>query len=274
MKTVNKEKEWSLIVDKTPLKGSLNMAIDDYLFQSLTDIPETYLRFYTWEKPTASLGYSQRVSKVLDAEFCRNNGVDVVRRMTGGKLVLHHNEATYSVCSSDTEIFSSRVVESYSLISEALMRGLEKMGLEPCLADAPPDFYTKGNLPCFSYPARNEVEVQGKKIIGSAQKRVKFKFIQHGSIPLEEEDELLKSVTSLAGRGDDIRMISLQSALQKKVNFEWVVEYLKEGFSEYFGVDLKPKKFAKQEMKAILKIQKERYENDAWTYRWGQTLKT
>lgn len=250
------------------------MAIDDYLFGSLTDLPETCLRFYTWERPTASLGYSQRVSKVIDTEFCKKNGIDIVRRMTGGKLVLHHKEVTYSVCSSDIELFSPKLVESYSLISEALMRGLKKMGLEPCLADAPPDFYTRGNLPCFSYPARNEVEIQGKKIVGSAQKREKSKFIQHGSIPLEKEDELLRSVTSLERKGDDIRMISLQRALNKNVSFEWVVEYLKEGFSEYFGVYLKPNIFSHQEMEAILKIQKERYENDAWTYRWGQTLKT
>ncbi len=274
MDRARKKRDWNLIVNRTPLKGSLNMAIDDYLFQSLTDIPETYLRFYTWERPTASVGYSQRVSEVLDTEFCQNNGVDIVRRMTGGKLVLHHKEVTYSVCSSDTELFSSKLVESYSLISEALMRGLKNMRLEPCLADAPPDFYTKGNLPCFSYPARNEVEVQEKKIIGSAQKREKSKFIQHGSLPLEEEDELLKLVTSMEGRGDEIRMISLEGALQKKVNFEWVVEYLKKGFSDYFGVDLKSKSFTKQEMKAIGVIQKERYESNAWTYRWGQTLKT
>ncbi len=261
-------------MDKSPLKGSLNMAIDDLLFQSLTDSPETHLRFYTWERPTASLGYSQRISEVLDVDYCRNNGVDIVRRMTGGKLVLHHREVTYSVCSSDTEIFSPKLVESYSLISEALIRGLKKMGLEPCLADAPPYFYTKGNLPCFSYPARNEVEVQGKKIIGSAQKRVRSKFIQHGSLPLEEEDELLRSVTSMEEKGDDLRMISLQSALQKKVSFKWVVKHLKEGFSEYFGIGLKPKSFTHEEMEDIIEIQKEKYENDAWTYRWGQTLKT
>ena len=253
-------------MDKTPLKGSLNMAIDDYLFRSLSESPETHLRFYTWERPTASLGYSQRLSKVLDAQFCRDNGVDIVRRMTGGKLVLHHKEVTYSVCSSDTDTFSPKLVESYSLISKALMRGLEKMELEPCLADAPPDFYTKGNLPCFSYPAQNEVEVLGKKIIGSAQKRVKSKFIQHGSIPLEEEDELLRSVTSMEEKRDDIRMISLQSALKRKVSFLWVVERLQEGFSEYFGISLKPKDFTPQEMKTIITIQKERYENDAWTF--------
>ncbi|MQY57067.1 hypothetical protein GH140_02605, partial [bacterium] len=136
--------EWKLILDKKPLPGSLNMAVDEFLFRSLSDEPQTYLRFYGWERPTASLGYSQYVRKVVDIEYCQKNGIDVVRRMTGGKLVLHHKEVTYSLCSSDCETFTSTLADSYRLISEALIRGFEKMGLSPCLADAPPDSYVKG----------------------------------------------------------------------------------------------------------------------------------
>lgn len=258
--------DWNLIVDKTPLIGSMNMAIDDYLFQSLGEKPQTYLRFYRWEKPTVSLGYSQRVLKVVDVANCQRKGVDIVRRMTGGKLVLHHKEVTYSLCSSDGETFSTTLPESYRLVSQALMRGLERMGLKPGLADSPPDFYSKGNLPCFSYPARNEIEVLGKKIVGSAQKRVGYKFIQHGSIPLEEDGGLLKSVSFLSGKENNIRMISLSQALGKMVSYDWVVEHLRAGFSEFFGIVLKPKILSKKEKEAILDIQKERYESEAWTF--------
>lgn len=257
---------WNLIVDRTPLKGSLNMAIDDYFFQSLGKRPQTYLRFYTWKKPTVSLGYSQRIFKVADVEYCQRNEIDIVRRMTGGKLVLHHKEITYSVCSSDSETFTISVAESYRLISQALMKGLERMGLKPYLADSTPDFYAKGNLPCFSYPARNEIEVLGKKIVGSAQKRVGSKFIQHGSIPLEEDGGLLKPISFMEGKESDIRLISLSQALGRKVSFDWVVDRLKAGFSEHFGISLQPKMLSAKEMEAIQEIQKERYENKAWTF--------
>ena len=266
MESKSQTKGWHVVVDRTPLKGSLNMAIDEFLFQSLEEEPKTCLRFYTWERPTASLGYSQRVSRVVDVDFCQKKRIDIVRRITGGKLVLHHKEVTYSICSSDTDTFPPNLVDSYSLISRALIRGLKRMGLNPSLADAPPEFYTRGNLPCFSYPARNEVEVMGKKIVGSAQKRVGSKFLQHGSIPLEEESELLKSVSFLKEEGDTIRMISLGRALGRKVTIGWVVDHLKAGFSEYFGISLRPKAFSEEEMKAILKIQKEKYENYAWTF--------
>jgi len=258
-------KEWKIIIDKVPLKGSLNMAVDEYLFRYLGESPQTYLRFYQWEKPTVSLGYSQNIWKVTDMDYCQENGIDIVRRITGGKLVLHYKEVTYSVCSSESETFTPRLSDSYKLISQALMLGLAKMGLTPYLAADPPSIYARGNLPCFSYPARDEIEVEGKKIIGSAQKRLETCFIQHGSIPLEEDRGLLESVSSLNSGENKRRMTSLSQLLEKKVGFEWAVECLKAGFSEHFGVSLKTKIFKKDEMEEIFKIQKQRYENRDWT---------
>lgn len=259
-------KEWKLILDKKPLPGSWNMAVDDYLFRSLGEEPQTYLRFYRWQRPTASIGYSQKIRRVIDVEYCQKNGIDIVRRMTGGKLVLHHREVTYSLCSSDSQIFTSTLRDSYRLISEALMRGFEKMGLKPCLADAPPDSYVKGSLPCFSYPARDEIEVQRKKIVGSAQRRTGSKFIQHGSIPLEEDEGLLESVSALEKNKNKVRMISLSQALGKKVFFDWAVERLISGISEFFRVDLIPKVLSTEEKKLISRIQEECYGNIDWTF--------
>jgi lipoate-protein ligase A len=263
----NNAKEWKLIVDKKPLAGSLNMAADDFLFRSLSSEPQTFLRFYRWKRPTVSLGYSQDIRKVVDVEYCRKQGIDIVRRVTGGKLVLHHKEVTYSLCSSDKETFTSTLADSYRLISQGLMRGLEKIGLKSCLADAPPNSYVRGNLPCFSYPARDEIEVEGKKIVGSAQKRAGSKFIQHGSIPLEEDEGILGPVSFLKEEDNKGRMISLSQALGKKVSFDWAVERLTSGISEFFKINFTPEVFDAKEKKAILKIQKERYANKGWTYR-------
>ena len=262
----NNVQEWKLIVDEKPLSGSLNMAIDDFLFRSLNSEPQTYLRFYGWERPTVSLGYSQDIRKVVDVEYCQKQGIDIVRRMTGGKLVLHHKEVTYSLCSSDKETFTSTLADSYRLISQALMRGFEKMGLKSYLADAPPNSYARGNLPCFSYPARDEIEVEGKKIVGSAQKRAGSKFIQHGSIPLEEDEGFLGPVSFLKKEDSKGRMISLSRALGKKVSFDWTVESLTSGISEFFKINFRPKVFDAEEKEAISKIQEERYANKDWTY--------
>ena len=257
-------KTWHLIVDRKPLPGSWNMSVDDFLFSVLKEEPETYLRFYAWEKPTVSLGYSQNVEKVVDVDYCREHGIDIVRRITGGKLVLHNKEVTYSVCSSDTGLFSANLPDSYRRISEALILGLKKMGLEPCLADAAPQDYVRGNLPCFSYPAKNEIEVDNKKIIGSAQKRIGNIFLQHGSIPLEEDDDLLRAVSYLNGKKERVRMLPLNRALDAEVKFTEVVHNLAAGFSEYFGIGLVKKIFSAKELGLISRIQKEKHDNQNW----------
>jgi len=260
-------KEWHLLLEKIPQRGSWNMAVDDYLFQSLGKEPTTYLRFYQWERPTISIGYSQNATRIVDLGKCRAMGIDVVRRMTGGKLVLHHQEVTYSICSSDSELFTSKLMDSYRLISEALMRGLEKMGIKCSLAASTPSSYARGLLPCFSHPAQNEIEIDGKKIIGSAQKRTGDKFIQHGSIPLKKGEGLLKFISKLNREAFRMNMTSLSDILEREVDFDWVVEHLQSGISEHFNIRLNPKSFSSPEKEAIKKIQAERYDNPAWTHR-------
>lgn len=262
------QKNWYLIIEKTPQKGSWNMAVDEFMFQSLGEEAATYLRFYMWNKPTVSIGYSQKAAKVVNLDFCRKRGIDVVRRITGGKLVLHHKEVTYSVCSSDTDIFSQKLMDSYRLISEALNRGLLKMGIESHLAKNTPSKYIRRTLPCFSHPARDEIEMEGKKIIGSAQKRTGKKFLQHGSIPIEKEETLLKSVSLLDQKESVIKMTSLSEALDKIVDFDWAVDHFISGISEYFGVRFYSRVFSTTEKNAIRKIKKGRYDNPDWTYKY------
>jgi lipoate-protein ligase A len=260
------KKDWHLIIDRTPHKGSWNMAVDDYLFQSLGEEAATYLRFYRWNKPTVSIGHSQKAEKVVNLDFCRRNGIDLVRRITGGKLVLHHKEVTYSVCSSDMDIFSQKLMDSYKLISEALNHCLQRMGIGSHLAKDTTSEDALGTMPCFAQPARDEIEMDGKKIIGSAQKRTGKKFIQHGSIPLEKETELLISASQSGQNEPSVKMTSLSEALGKKVDFDWAVEHFIPGMSDYFSVCLAPRAFSMKELDAIQKIQKERYENPDWTY--------
>jgi lipoate-protein ligase A len=258
--------DWLLLVDSLPGKGSLNMAVDEFLFDSLTEEPRTFLRFYQWERPTASLGYSQTAGNVLDLAFCGAKAIDVVRRITGGKMVLHHQEITYAVASSDQSAFSPTLGGSYKIISQALMNGLVKMGLQPSLAQKAPLFYAKGNLPCFSRPAQDEIEVGGKKIVGSAQKRVGIKFLQHGSIPLQHDEALLRSVSRLKASPEEIRMTSLSETLGRDVDFRWAVNHLVDGFADFFKARFTPLTFTKQEREKIENLQKNKYENNDWTF--------
>jgi lipoate-protein ligase A len=257
-------RQWRLILDSEPASGSWNMAVDDFLYQSLEKEPVTTLRFYSWAQPTVSLGYSQNPGRVLDTDYCRKNGIEVVRRITGGKLVLHDREVTYALCSNDSRTFSGTVSESYRRISEGLMLGLANMGLKPRLADSPPSDYARSDLPCFSYPARDEVEVLGQKIVGSAQKREGDRFLQHGSIPLHEENERLRHIAHLERSGEQIRMISLSRALGRDVDFLWAAEGLAGGLAEFFGVSLVPFTLSSDQLEGVRRLERGRHRNPDW----------
>ena len=265
-------KRWDLIIDRTPAGGAWNMAVDEYLFLSLSDTPATSVRFYQWARPTVSLGYSQDIERAADTAFCRDNGIDIVRRITGGKLVLHHDEVTYSVSSSDTETFTENLGDSYRLVSRGLMCGLEKMELQVSLAGPPPAAYVRGVLPCFSHPGLDEVEWEGKKLIGSAQKRVASRFLQHGSIPLVKHEDLLRAVSFLDRKTSRLRMGSLSEALGRPVVFGWSVDRFAAGLEDLFGVEFTPRLFSPEETAAIQSIRKARYENPDWTLRRNPDL--
>jgi lipoyl(octanoyl) transferase len=258
---------WKLLVDPAPLPGDWNMAVDELLFRRAETGVATYLRFYQWDRPTASLGYSQVTAKVIDVEFCRRRGIGIVRRPTGGKVVLHSREVTYAVASSDASVFTETLRDSYRLISRALMRGLELMGLVPGMAETSPEAYVRGTMPCFALPARDEIEIGGRKIIGSAQKRTGAAFLQHGSIPLEKDEGLLAAVTAPAATPDGAGMTSLREALGRPVEFGWAVERFCRGVTEFFGVGLEPFELGPEDHEAVRDIRDSRYATDAWTFR-------
>ncbi|MEN6312462.1 MAG: biotin/lipoate A/B protein ligase family protein [Acidobacteriota bacterium] len=267
-------KTWKLLIEPEPLPGDWNMAVDEFLFRRVEASPATYLRFYQWDKPTASLGYLQTASRVVDADYCRRRGVGIVRRITGGKLVLHDREVTYAVASSDAEVFTETLRDSYRLISQALMRGLELMGLSARMAETSPPAYVKGVMPCFALPARDEIEIGGKKIVGSAQKRTGAAFLQHGSIPIEKDEDLLAAVAAPGARAaaSGMRpavsgMTSLSEALGRPADFGWAVDHFRRGFADIFGVALEPFVLGPGDREAVAALRDERYATDAWTFR-------
>jgi len=241
------------------------MAVDEYLFRLAKSSRNTYLRFYTWLRPAASLGCSQEVSKVVNLEECQRRGVDVVRRMTGGKMVLHHLEVTYSVASSRADIFSASLDGSYRLISEALVSGLKLMGLQPELSSTTAAAYARSNLPCFAYPARNEIEINNRKIIGSAQKRTGSAFIQHGSIPLAKELELLAAISFGLDPSRQGNMTSLFDELGRKVGYQEAAGYLQQGFEQFFGIRAAPLELNPDELHIIEDIETNKYSSPRWT---------
>ena len=165
-----------------------NMAIDEAIFREnqRTESPPT-LRFYRWFPPAISMGYFQEVWNEVDVEACTRYGIDIVRRPTGGKAVLHEHDLTYAVVAKvNNPLFPPDIPGTYRIISGCISDCLSEFGIETEMTisgRSSQDDALKAS--CFSTPSQYELLVKKRKICGSAQVRSRSVFLQHGSLLLE-----------------------------------------------------------------------------------------
>ncbi len=282
--------EWRLIKDNFHT-GFINMAIDEAIMIAHREglVPPT-IRFYQWSPPAVSLGYFQDLQKEIDVDTCKDMGIDIVRRPTGGKAVLHDKELTYSFIIRESHpLVNNSILETYKKISGGMIRGLSYLGIKAELVPLREKLrsvsLSNGNKSeirhsdfksiCFSVPSQYEVQVEGKKIVGSAQVRKKEIVLQHGSLLIELEKDKLFSVFNFPSAQIRDRLktrfnaTSLEEILKKKINFSELSEILPRGFEEEFGVKLTEGKLTEQEEK----ISKDLLENKYSTYEWNYERK-
>jgi lipoate-protein ligase A len=169
----------------------MNMALDDALLQAVAaGSSPPVLRLYGWQPATLSLGYAQPVDAGIDLEACRAAGVAVVRRPTGGRAVLHDREVTYALIAPVGAPFGNSVATSYRVVAGLLRSALCACGLAAELVPGQPRGRAERAV-CFAAPAQHELVIAGCKVAGCAQKRRGRAFLQHGSIPLDLDLELL-----------------------------------------------------------------------------------
>ena len=282
--------EWRLIKDSYHT-GFMNMAIDEAIMIAHREglVPPT-IRFYQWSPPAVSLGYFQDLQKEIDVDVCQDMGIDIVRRPTGGKAVLHDKELTYSfIIRENHPLVNDSILETYKKISRGMIRGLSYLGITaeivPLREKLKSESLPKGEKSethhsdfksiCFSVPSQYEVQVEGKKIVGSAQVRKREIVLQHGSLLIELEKDKLFSVFNFPSVQIRERFktrfdaTSLEEILKRKINFSELSEILPRGFEEEFGVRLVEGKLTEQEEK----ISKELLENKYSTYEWNYERK-
>lgn len=235
---------WRLESDP-PLDGAANMQKDLALLQlaEQSEQPTTTVRFYAWDHPTVSLGKHQKPESGADLAFCRGNGIPVVHRPSGGRSVLHADELTYAVISNDSELFPMHSLpETYRAVALALQAGLSLLGIETVLArpnrQAPspsPSGESRRATPCFVAPSRHELLCQGRKIAGSAQRRLRRSFLQHGSIPLTVDYHLMAAALGSSSELLQDTVISVSEAAGRPIGRELLESALVEGFRDVFG---------------------------------------
>jgi len=184
--------QWRLILDP-PLTGRENMEKDLELMGDVSrgESPPI-LRLYRWSPPAVSLGYFQEQEEVVDLKACRAAGIDIVRRPTGGRAVLHDHELTYSIIVPEVHPFINNggVMDAYRAISRGIVTAFNLLNITASLT---PEMKGQGGLApgsCFDIPSAYEIQVEGKKVVGSAQLRRDGIVLQHGAIIYKLQGEL------------------------------------------------------------------------------------
>ncbi len=224
-----------LLVDQVFGDGFYNMALDEALADSVRQgrSPAT-LRFYGWNPPAISLGYNQRAEEI-DHAACAAAGIDVVRRPTGGRAVFHKDELTYSVIARDDHpLLGGAVLATYRTIAGALVAGLRGLGIAAEIvrseAGAPGG---QRAASCFAAAGRYEVTVNGRKIVGSAQRRIDGVLLQQGSLLLAQSQQV-----PALGLQDCGAAVTAAQVLSRPVSFGEAAETMAAGFAQAWGVSL------------------------------------
>ncbi|MCK4507836.1 MAG: lipoate--protein ligase family protein [Desulfuromonadales bacterium] len=247
------------------------MALDEALLHSVANGALPVLRFYRWQPATVTLGYAQSVATDLDLEVCRQAGLDVVRRPTGGRAVLHDQEVTYAVIAPlNTDLFGSSVLDCYRVISEILQKTLLQLDLPAQFVPGKPRGGSRNVMKavCFSAPSQYELVIDDRKVAGSAQKRYGQAFLQHGSIPVEIDLELLSKVLktdingSSAGSLDSVGWLNQWS--DKPFAISDVEKLLAEVFSKQLQIDWVRSEPSPAEMQEAMRMSAEKFAHPEW----------
>ena len=251
-----------LLVDE-PLAGARNMAIDEAIMESGRQGLVT-LRLYRWEPGCLSFGRNQTALGRYDGDRAAALGYDVVRRPTGGRSVLHHQELTYSV-TAPASWGSLRDV--YVRINRALAAGLRLLGVDAVVHES-----AAGPTPrptvraCFRDPLPGEVTVAGRKLVGSAQWRDAGALLQHGSILIRNEQGLVEELRIGAIPAVEVPAVGLAELLGSEPEATELEGAIVAGFEQVLGASLEPGELTAGETeRASMRLQA--YEDPAWTWR-------
>lgn len=227
--------------------GKFNMEYDLNLAGNCKP-GEAFFRLYRWQPYCISLGANQSIDSI-DVEKTALEGIDVVKRPTGGRAILHSEEITYSVVISlSCGLTPSQIYEKINL---ALLLGLQKYdnrlgtaGLEKIQ----PDFHTfykeEKSVVCFANSAKNEIKYDGKKLVGSAQRKLEKVILQHGSVLCGSGHKKIAEYLKLSGLNKEFLYdemnkgtIEIENVLNCKVDYDLLSDSLASGFKEFWSIN-------------------------------------
>ena len=238
-----------------------NMAIDEAIMLSMKEgkVPPT-LRFYRWNPSAVSIGTFQGMQDEVDIDFCREKGIDFIRRITGGGAVYHDydGEITYSIIlPKDHPLVPEDIIDSYRTLCSGIIIAMEQLGIDA------------------EFKPINDIAVNGIKISGNAQTRRLGCVLQHGTVLLNLDVRLMFAILKVPEEKISDKMIkdvkervtSITDITTRAVSVEKLRNALARGFSSALGIKLNPGHLTEAECESAIRLAKEKYATEEWNFR-------
>jgi lipoate-protein ligase A len=247
-------------LDSGALDGAEQMAIDAGLMDRARETGEAVLRVYGWSRPTLSFGRHESVRGTFDAGLLERANVGAVRRPTGGRVLMHDHEVTYSVTAPALE--HERLQESYRGINAILVAALLRLGVSVMTAPASTP-RRPGGAACFAEPAAGELVIGNRKLVGSAQLRERGALLQHGSILLDDDQG---RIAELAAQPltPALPAATLRVALRRAATHDEMSDALRAALADAEG---EPEQLEAEEAARFAATHRARFSSSEWTWR-------
>jgi lipoate-protein ligase A len=247
-------------LDSGALAGAEQMALDAGLMDRARETGESLLRVYAWSRPTLSFGRHESVRGRFDPEALDRADVGAVRRPTGGRVLLHDREVTYSVTAPAPE--DEHLKESYRRINGVLMAAIARLGVK--VAESPGSTARRpGGAACFAEPAKGELVVDGHKLVGSAQLRERGALLQHGSILIDDDQPRIGELAAQP-LTPALPAATLHSCLGRRPSYNEVRDALHDALAAAEG---EPLSLHCHEAAHFAAPHRERFASAEWTWR-------
>lgn len=248
-----------------PCSGAKNMAVDEILMRSAINQDQAFLRFYQWSPPTLSFGYNQPVHRLIDDNKAKEEGFELVRRMSGGKMVFHADEWTFSIGFPQKALKNSgnSFLQMFISAISPLVQGLIDLGIPARFSDGKSRQSTTNQVHCYASAIGHSIFAGEKKLIGAAGIAKKNFLIIHGSIPITVQHPPNRLFPGLKRINEGVDMACLKEFMAPQQILQ-LPQKISENFAKHFCCMVIKSELSVEEETAVEELALQKYSDLNW----------